>query len=184
MRRAREGNPTERKTWTKTQGVNTSIQVTEGMDRNLLAEYKYVNRGIRGSRKRMKDRDGDRVQRTIGKYEKQKSKRQNREGIQPMRIGGMEIRYKFHCMFEFGSREPGEFLISILVAKPSDLVKELAGAAAVDLRVYDLSDLVLGFAVDFDRRRGRLNAVRNRGIRGRLDHRNMENRMNGMHGTG
>ena len=54
---------------------------------------------------------------------------------------------------ELVSQQPGSFFVCTFVSRPTDKVQEFAvPASTVDLRVEDLFDLVLSFAVDVDQR--------------------------------
>jgi hypothetical protein len=86
---------------------------------------------------------------------------------------------------EFGGQEPFSLILGPFIPEPPYKVEQLAVAPlAVDLRVEDLGDFVLGFAVDYNRRGWWLYSVRDciRDVRFELG--DMKDRMHGPHGVG
>ena len=66
----------------------------------------------------------------------------------------MEVRDRFRSMFELGGKNPFEFFIGAFVPSPMDLVQERTSLTTlVQLRVYNLGDLIFEVPFDFDRRR-------------------------------
>ena len=97
----------------------------------------------------------------------------------------MKVSNQFRGMSEFGGEHPRRFFVRTFVSGPSDQIQEFAGAASVvDLGVKNCLNLVFRFSVDFDRRRRRLNAIRD-GVRCCwFQLRNVKDRMYGPHTFG
>ena len=66
----------------------------------------------------------------------------------------MEVGDGLRSMFELGGENPFEFFVCAFVPSPTDLVQERTSPTTlVQLRVYNLGDLVFEVPFDFDRRR-------------------------------
>ena len=76
----------------------------------------------------------------------------------------MEVGNSFGGMFEFCGRDPRGFFFRSFISSPFDEVLQLAFVTSVELGVEDFGDLIFGFTVDIDWRRGWLDAIGN-GVR-------------------
>ena len=80
-------------------------------------------------------------------------KRRNRTGFG--RVTFVEVGYEFRGVSEVSGWFIGDFVGLVFVTFPTDDVDEASIAkSTVRLGVEDLGDLIFGFAVNFNRRRG------------------------------
>ena len=70
-----------------------------------------------------------------------------------VQVSEMIVMNKLRRMSELISQQPGSFFVCTFVSRPTDEVQEFAIlASTVDLRVEDLFDLILSFAINVDQR--------------------------------
>ena len=94
----------------------------------------------------------------------------------------MKLGDNLRGITKLGSQYPRCLLIGTLVARPLDKIEEVAQLpTVVDLGVEYFSDLVLGLAINDNRRGWRFDTVRNGVWDARLQHGDMENRMDRSH---
>ena len=68
-------------------------------------------------------------------------------------VSEVKVMNQLKHMSKLVSQQPGSFFVCTFVSRPTDEVQEFAiPASMVDLRVEDLFDLVLSFAVNVDQR--------------------------------
>ena len=69
---------------------------------------------------------------------------------------------EFGGVIEFSGKKPQSFFVGTCITSPADKVEELAVTPSpINFRVKDFLDFIFDFSVDLDRRRRRLNSVRN-----------------------
>ena len=65
----------------------------------------------------------------------------------------VKVMNQLRHMSKLVSQQPGSFFVCTFISKPTDEVQEFAILASmVDLRVEDLFDLILSFAIDVNQR--------------------------------
>ena len=92
---------------------------------------------------------------------------------------------KFGGVIEFSGKEPRGFFVGTCVTGPADKVEELAVTPSpINLRVKDLLDFIFDFSVDLNRRRRRLNSVRNSAWMGEFELGDVEDGVHRSHRVG
>ena len=94
----------------------------------------------------------------------------------------MKVRYKLRSMIKLGGEDPRGFLVGAFIACPSYEVQQFACFTMfVNFRVENLGDFKLGFTVNDNGSRRRLDSVRNGIGRGWLQHRGVKDRVDSSH---
>ena len=94
----------------------------------------------------------------------------------------MKVRYKLGCMIKLRGEDPRGFLVGAFIACPSYEVQQFACFATfVNFGVENLGDFKLGFTVNDNGSRWRLDLVRNGIGRGWLQHRSVKNGVDSSH---
>ena len=70
-----------------------------------------------------------------------------------VQVSEVKVVNQLRCMSELVSQQPGSFFVCTFISGPMDEVQEFAvPALTVNLRVKDLFDLILSFAINVDQR--------------------------------
>ena len=92
---------------------------------------------------------------------------------------------EFRGVIKLCGKEPQSFFVSTCVTSPADKVEELAVTPSlIDFRVKDFLDFVFDFSVDLNRRRRRLDPIRNGTWVGEFELGDVEDRVHGFHSVG
>ena len=92
---------------------------------------------------------------------------------------------EFGGVIKLHGKEPQSFFVGTCVTSPVDKVEELAVMPSlIDFRVKDFLDFVFNFSVDLDRRRQRLDLIRNGTWVGEFELGDVEDRVHRFHSVG
>ena len=92
---------------------------------------------------------------------------------------------KFGGMIKFSGKQPRSFFVGTCITSPADKVEELAVTPSpINFRVKDFLDFIFDFSVDLNRRRRRLNSIRNGAWVGEFELGDMEDGVHGFHSVG